>query len=130
MDLSKPETQRIHVDEIVVYETGEMDSFEVDFRDVVSREITRNRNTGEGGSIWVVVFSPTGCEGMLRVLGMGPFAGTDGEGRREDVFIATIGPTTRDFLRERFGFDAHVCAERPSAEGIEEGIRRFMDARR
>lgn len=135
MDLSKPDTERITVDEIVVYETGEMDSFEDDFRDAVSREITRNKNSDEPGSVWVVVFSPTGCEGMLRVLGMGPFAGEgqsgegDSEGRRGNVFIATIGPTTRDFLRERFGFEADVCAERPSAEGIEEGIRRFMDAR-
>ncbi|KAJ5379888.1 uncharacterized protein N7496_002316 [Penicillium cataractarum] len=133
MDPSKPETERITVDEIVVYETGEMDSFEVDFRDAVSREINSNKETEGKGPIWVVVFSPTGCEGMLRVLGMGPFAGKGGEGlegRRADVFITTIGPTTRDFLREKFGFEADVCAERPSAEGIEEGIRRFMDARR
>ncbi|CEO59856.1 hypothetical protein PMG11_04509 [Penicillium brasilianum] len=132
MDPSRPEEQRVPVDEIVVYETGEMDSFEVDFRDAVSKEIARHKNSGDGGSIWVVVFSPTGCEGMLRVLGMGPFAGQDGdgEGRRGDVFVATIGPTTRDYLRERFGFEADVCAERPSAEGIEEGIRRFLAARR
>jgi uroporphyrinogen-III synthase len=121
MDPSRPESQRITVDEIVVYETGEMDSFENDFRDVVSR----NKPTNEV-PLWVVVFSPTGCEGMLRVLGMGPF----GERRRDDVFVATIGPTTRDFLKETFGFEADVCAERPSAEGIAEGIGRFMEARR
>lgn len=133
MDTGRLAAERIDVDEIVVYETGEMGSFEVDFRDVLRRE----RQGAGGGPIWVVVFSPSGCEGMLRVLGLGPFKPAsasadrdgdgDGEGRRRDVFVATIGPTTRDFLRERFGFEADVCAERPSPEGIAEGIRRFVD---
>lgn len=131
MDASRG-SQAIDVEEVVVYETGEMDSFEGDFRDVLRRERGRERD----GSLWVVVFSPTGCEGMLRVLGLGPFGDRDQEterdregGGRRDVFVATIGPTTRDFLRERFGFEADVCAERPSAEGIAEGIGRFLEAR-
>lgn len=141
MDPSRPDSQRINVDEVVVYETGEMDSFERDFRDVVSREkeVEGQQSRGGKGPLWVVVFSPTGCEGMLRVLGMGPFKDqnhdqSQGQGqgvdeRQRDVFIATIGPTTRDYLREMFGFEADVCAERPSPEGIAEGIRRFMDVR-
>ncbi|KAJ5905158.1 uncharacterized protein N7473_002074 [Penicillium subrubescens] len=135
MDPARPESQRINVDEIVVYETGEMDSFENDFRDAVSKEVHGQQGLGGKGPLWVVVFSPTGCEGMLRVLGMGPFKNQDqdqGSGAHEkqrDVFIATIGPTTRDYLRETFGFEADVCAEKPSPEGIAEGIRRFMDAR-
>jgi uroporphyrinogen-III synthase len=32
-------------------------------------------------------------------------------------------------LKETFGFEADVCAEKPSPEGIAEGIRRFMDGR-
>lgn len=139
MDVSRG-SQAIDVEEVVVYETGEMDSFEGDFRGVLRRERERVRQReGDGpgpGLLWVVVFSPTGCEGMLRVLELGPFADRDqrreekreGGGRR-DVFVATIGPTTRDFLRDRFGFEADVCAERPSAEGIAEGIGRFLEAR-
>lgn len=132
MATSLPESERIDVEEIVVYETGEMGSFEGDFADAVKK------NTDSGGDrsvLWVVVFSPSGCEGMLRVLGLGPFntgtgsgtgAGTaSGTGKRK-VFVATIGPTTRDYLRERFGFEPEVCAERPSPEGVGEGIRRFM----
>lgn len=127
MDPSRPESQQINVDEIVVYETGEMDSFEHDFKDVVCREMEFEGK----GPLWVVVFSPTGCEGMLRVLGMGPFKDQDQgvDERQRDIFIATIGPTTRDYLRETFGFEADVCADKPSPEGIAEGIRRFMDAR-
>lgn len=136
MDPSRPESQRIDVEEIIVYETGVMDSFEVDFRDAVRSSREKERNGGPV-PLWVVVFSPTGCEAMLRVLGLGPFApasapmGVYGKGNteRRDVFVATIGPTTRDFLREKFGFEVDVCAEKPSPEGIAEGIGRFLDAR-
>lgn len=124
MDAGLPFSERIGVDEVVVYETGEMGSFEGEFAGIVERF------GGGGGVLWVVVFSPSGCEGMLRVLGLGPFDRGDGAGngtRKRRVFVATIGPTTRDYLRERFGFEAHVCAERPSPEGVGEGIRRFMD---
>lgn len=125
MDSNLPETQRINVDEIVVYETGEMDSFEKDFASNV------RSYTGEEG-LWVVVFSPSGCEAMLRVLGLGPFATTshaneDDTSKKRRVFVATIGPTTRDHLRNKFGFEPDVCAEKPSPEGVGEGIKRFME---
>jgi uroporphyrinogen-III synthase len=111
-------SRRIDVEEIVVYETGVMGSFEGDFGDII-----RQKEKGEG-AIWVVVFSPTGCEAMLRVLGLGPFA-RSGVKEKEKVFVATIGPTTRDYLRETFGFEAHVCAPTPSPEGVFGGIERF-----
>ncbi|KAJ5941919.1 Tetrapyrrole biosynthesis uroporphyrinogen III synthase [Penicillium verrucosum] len=120
MDTTLPVEKRVGVEELVVYETGVMESFEGDFADVVGRS---------AGDVWVVVFSPTGCEAMLRVLGLGPFAGTgDGTGNGKGtgrVFVATIGPTTRDHLREKFGFEAHVCAPKPSPEGVLEGIEKF-----
>ncbi|GKZ80751.1 hypothetical protein AnigIFM56816_004978 [Aspergillus niger] len=120
--------QRIGVDEVVVYETGVMEGFEGEFRGVVERE----REVMKGDSdrvVWVVVFSPTGCEGMLRGLGYFDHKGGKGDwgdkGERR-FFVATIGPTTRDHLRKEFGFEADVCAERPSPEGVGEGIERFM----
>lgn len=119
MDKTLPAEKRVGVEELVVYETGVMESFEGDFADVVGKS---------SGDVWVVVFSPTGCEAMLRVLGLGPFAGT-GSGKATGngkVFVATIGPTTRDHLREKFGFEAHVCAPKPSPEGVLEGIEKFM----
>ncbi|CAI7641431.1 unnamed protein product [Penicillium discolor] len=123
MDKTLPVEKRVGVEELVVYETGVMESFEGDFADVMGRS---------SGDVWVVVFSPTGCEAMLRVLGLGPFASTgsgagagNGTGN-EKVFVATIGPTTRDHLREKFGFEAHVCAPKPSPEGVLEGIEKFM----
>jgi len=81
-----------------------------------------------GGGVGVVVFSPTGCRELLGVLGVG----REGEGRqrkRRKFFVATIGPTTRDYLVREFGFEPDVCAERPSPEGVEEGMRRFLEGR-
>jgi uroporphyrinogen-III synthase len=106
------------VDELVIYDTGEMASFLESFSRVWKK------NAGEAGVVrqWVVVFSPTGCRAMLESLGL-----LDARTRRAraDVLIATIGPTTRDYLKDAFGFEPDVCAERPSPEGIAEGIRAF-----
>jgi len=131
MDHSLPEHRRLTVDELVVYETDVMKSFELDFENVLKQIEDRAIR-------WAVVFSPTGCEAMLRTLGMldadsgkvktaerGGGCGNR-KGRRK-TYIATIGPTTRDFLRKRFGFEPDVCAETPSPEGIKEGIVKFME---
>lgn len=158
MSESLSPAERIAVEEVVVYETGVMDSFEVDFEDAIGKTYTPTptTNTSTGGNnvdimkgnerdniLWVVVFSPTGCEAMLRVLGLGPFhhhshpshPGSVSHtqlldnkrirnGRR--VCIATIGPTTRDYLREQFGFEVDVVADKPSPEGLGAAIERFM----
>lgn len=129
MDPNLPPNMRIPVEEIVVYETGEMESFEGDFKKVVELAEAESKGKGKGKGedvTWVVVFSPSGCEAMLRVLELGPYAKDDGG--HENVFVATIGPTTRDHLRG-LGFEPHVCAEKPTPKGVEEGIRRFMEER-
>ncbi|KAJ6170987.1 Tetrapyrrole biosynthesis uroporphyrinogen III synthase [Penicillium chermesinum] len=116
---SLPREEQIPVEELVVYETKQMESFEDDFAAAVQQ-------AAGSPTLWVVVFSPSGCEAMLRELKLGPFADADpGEGKRR-VFVATIGPTTRDHLRSKFGFEPDVCAEKPSPEGVGEGIQRFM----
>lgn len=116
----------IRVDEVVVYESGERASFEGDLAAQV------RRSEGKAAR-WVVVFSPTGCAAMLRALDLlDPDTGrVRGAGRRAGTtFVATIGTTTRDHLRDEFGFDPDVCAETPSPEGVETGIRKFMRDRR
>ena len=121
-----PAEERIRVDELVVYETGVMASFAADF--AAALEATEGSE-----AVWVVVFSPTGCEAMLRHLGF-----VDEEGKRRvverdsnmrRVYVATIGPTTRDYLIDEFGFEPDVCADKPSPEGIGESITRFMKDR-
>lgn len=126
MDPTLPDEKKIQVDELVVYGTGVMESFEENFTNLL-------RDTKDRDVRWVVVFSPTGCEAMLRALGMldsrtGKVKQAD---ERDEVnrktFIATIGPTTRDYLMNTFNYEPDVCAERPSPEGVIEGIKRFLD---
>ena len=127
MDPELPNYQRIQVDELVVYGTGVMESFEQNFTKLL-------RDTDDKAVRWVVVFSPTGCKAMLRALGMlDPATGKACRAQLEaknKTYIATIGPTTRDYLRNKFGFEPDVCAAKPSPEGVEEGIRTFMEGQR
>ena len=123
MDPSLPRDRRIEVTEMVVYGTGVMESFAEDFREVL-------RRTADRPLRWVVVFSPTGCDSMLRGLDI-----LDAEtGRAKEVHriasdrttrIATIGPTTRSHLEKSFGCEPDVCAGKPSPEGVLEGIESF-----
>jgi uroporphyrinogen-III synthase len=121
MDEELPRERRVRVDEVVVYGTGVMESFADDFQ-------RRLQETKESRTVWVVVFSPTGCDAMLRGLGMIDEA--TGRAKPKDPnrtrFVATIGPTTRSYLQKTFGLDPDVCAEKPSPEGVLEGIQQFM----
>jgi len=97
-------------------------------------------------------FSPTGCDAVLRVLRRNPSASpssapaatvvttsqeevtnplrtTSSTSKRSRCFIATIGPTTRDHLRSKYGVDPEVCAEKPTPEGVGMGIATFMRRR-
>jgi uroporphyrinogen-III synthase len=118
--------ERARVDELVIYETGEMQSFKEDF-------LTIWRRNADAGSRrqWVVVFSPSGCQAMLESLGLLDAATGKAKATADqrDILIATIGPTTRDYLKHEFGFTPDVCAEKPSPEGIAEGIRAFIERR-
>ncbi|TVY23758.1 Uroporphyrinogen-III synthase [Lachnellula hyalina] len=125
MNPTLPRDRRIQVDELAVYGTGVMESFEKDFSKLLKE--TENKPMR-----WVVVFSPTGCEAMLRALGMlDPETGkVKAEHQRDGkTHIATIGPTTRDFLQTTFDFEPDVCAEKPSPEGVEAGIESFLKER-
>lgn len=116
--------KRSVVDELVIYETGEMHSFKASFSTIWHTNVAKGV-----GCQWVVVFSPTGCQAMLESLNLldastGKAKPPEGSMR---IFVATIGPTTRDYLMSEFGFIPDVCAERPSPEGIADGIRAFTE---
>lgn len=117
---SLPEDQRIGVEERIVYGTGIREGFGEVFRDSLTRLLASPGGT-DGPAVWVAVFSPSGCESMVSVLDeLGLRTGT------KRAYVATIGSTTRDHLR-KFGFEADVCAERPSPEGLWDGIRGVME---
>jgi uroporphyrinogen-III synthase len=103
-----------------------MESFEQNFAELLKGTEGRKLR-------WVVVFSPTGCEAMLRALGLlDPETGTvkpfgSGEEKVRKTFIATIGPTTRDYLKNTFNYEPDVCADRPSPEGVIDGMKKFLE---
>jgi len=123
MSASLPEDLRIDVEELTVYETGVMENFSKNFAQLVSQKSAQVQKQ------WVIVFSPTGCKAMLEVLGM---LNSD-TGKVEEVqqtqsaapYIATIGPTTRDYLISEFRYTPDACAIKPSAEGLGEVILNF-----
>lgn len=123
-DLDSSEATAVH--ELVVYETGEMQSFRSNFASILSDNSRKDTQ-------WVVVFSPTGCRAMLDSLelldsttGRIKSMPSNGASDTRTTFIATIGPTTRDYLIREFGFEPDVCAEKPSPEGIGVAIQAFM----
>ncbi|KAL4811176.1 tetrapyrrole biosynthesis, uroporphyrinogen III synthase [Aspergillus unguis] len=125
MGMETPPEKRIGVEEVVVYETGVVEGFEGYFEGVLGTLF--NKDSAAGDVIWVVVFSPTGCDAMVRVLKREMERnGEDGNGKGRRVFVATIGPTTRDHLIKQCGFEPDVCAAKPSPEGVGAGIEEFM----
>ena len=133
----------LRVHELVLYATTEREEFASEFETALMATSTMPSTR------WIVVFSPQGTAAMLSVLGLlheGTGKVREGlgttEGRREDwrrrweqedgkprgptrTMIMSIGPTTRDFLREQFGFEVDVRAGTPSPEGVRDGILDF-----
>ncbi|PHH79410.1 hypothetical protein CDD80_4863 [Ophiocordyceps camponoti-rufipedis] len=118
MDPSLPSSERINVTEEVVYATTVMPSLARALDDAL-------RRTADASVRWVVVFSPTGCDSLLRSLDWLDQTSSD-RTRHENTRIATIGPTTKAHLVDTFGFEPHVCAATPSPEGVRQAIEDYM----
>ncbi|KAL3480639.1 tetrapyrrole biosynthesis, uroporphyrinogen III synthase [Aspergillus californicus] len=128
-----PIEKKIGVEEVVVYETGVVEGFESDFEGILVQSwVVTGSENGEGGGegvTWVIVFSPTGCDAMVRVLAKLKSAsgfGFEEGGKSRRIYVATIGPTTRDHLVKSCGFEPDVCADKPSPDGLGKGIEEFM----
>ncbi|KAI9656710.1 MAG: hypothetical protein M1829_000369 [Trizodia sp. TS-e1964] len=104
---------RISVTELVVYDAMPRASFKEEFAVVLAKCKPKI-------PVWVVVFSPSGCDTMVECLRQ-----LDQQAPDRRVFVATIGPTTRDHLR-RLSFEPDVCAAKPTPEKLAEGILEFM----
>lgn len=122
---SAPSDHRIDVEELIVYASTESQSF-------ASAISTALETTIAAPMQWVVIFSPMAGETLLRALGW-----LNEESRRihgpehpcwidRKTFIASIGPTTRDYMSKTFGFEVDVCAGKPSPEGVRRGIEEFL----
>lgn len=126
---------RINVEEVEVYATQVMASFESDIS-LVSRDF--NGTLREIPRV-VVVFSPQGSEIMLKHIGYLDQQGKptemaikrwwQGEQKLVDNLkwiVATIGPTTKDHLKNKLGVEPDVCAEKPNPEALKKGIVDFL----
>jgi uroporphyrinogen-III synthase len=121
-DESLPAEKLVKVQEIEVYKTIEHPELGGNF----AKEW--ERHGGSEKAQWVVIFSPSGCKTILQKLGL-----LDDLDRTLDAKlrarvltkIVTIGPTTRDYLINEFGFVPDAVAEKPSPEGVQEAIERY-----
>jgi uroporphyrinogen-III synthase len=112
---SLPKERRIRVNEVEVYKSVENSDFPRLFKEVASRT--------EDGLRWIVIFSPTGCRSMLEILGLlAQDTGKYNSSISNSTKIATIGPTTRDYLQREFGFSPHACAAKPTPEALLQAI--------
>lgn len=116
------EERRIGIHGLMVYETSENAGFGKAF----STMWTQSKDVGQPLQ-WVVVFSPSGCKSMLDALGK-----LSGDGKVRDTSgqipnIATIGPTTRDYLVREFGLEPTVVAAEPSPAGVASSILKYIN---
>ncbi|KAL8668151.1 MAG: hypothetical protein Q9202_000129 [Teloschistes flavicans] len=118
----------IRVEEMIVYATAEAPSFP-------SKLASALADTADAPLRWIVIFSPTGGESLLRALGLLVPESSKLRGADDScwvdrkTFIASIGPTTSDYMKDNFGFGVDVCAVKPRPEGVRQGIEGFMRAK-
>ncbi|KAI9796123.1 MAG: hypothetical protein M1825_000872 [Sarcosagium campestre] len=137
-DPSLPPQNRLPIQILPIYTTGITDGFEEEVTRLVQNCVAEMEQHGDEGStvsipkqprLWVVIFSPQGAEETLRAIGYlreGDDGVDDGRRRQRGIGVATIGPTTRDFLLHSFNFTADVCAAKPTPAAVAEGIGDFQ----
>jgi uroporphyrinogen-III synthase len=95
---------QIPLTELTVYETVVAASFETELDKVLA-------DKDDGDIEWVVFFSPTGAEialNRLKALG--------------GVKVATIGPTTEEYLRKEWGVIPDMVSKKPEPISMVQGI--------
>ncbi|RKF54275.1 Uroporphyrinogen-III synthase [Erysiphe neolycopersici] len=113
----------IPVVELDVYTTSVIPTFQKDFIKSLNSKMASD-------IIWIAIFSPSVGEAMIYSLDL--LDSRTGRAKAKPphttrrIFFASIGPTTRDFLQEQFGFVVDVCAKKPTAESLEEGIMEYL----
>ncbi|KAL9028257.1 MAG: hypothetical protein Q9196_003355 [Gyalolechia fulgens] len=125
---SAPPEQRIDVEESIVYSSTESQSFASDIA-------TALETSAAAPTRWIVIFSPTAGETLLRALGWLADGSTQVHGPEHPCWtdrktsVASIGPTTRDYMQKTFGFEVDVCAGKPCPEGVRRGLDDFSRKR-
>lgn len=77
---------------------------------------------------WVVYFAPSEAEfstPVLRAHFALPGPSEEQVGERPRARIASIGPTTGDFLRDKLGLQVDVVSPKPNPASLAEAIAQF-----
>ena len=125
-----PSDKRIDVQELVLYESVESPSLSSRLEKIIHGNEYRT-----SVHAWFVIFSPTGCKTVMEILKRHPLneetepmKKTSNESHT--YFVATIGPTTRNYLNAEFNLEPHVCAAKPTPSEVGAGIKKFADTYR
>jgi uroporphyrinogen-III synthase len=97
--------ENIALEELVVYETAVASTFDEELDGVLA-------DTTDGDIEWIVFFSPAGAEVALEKMKR--------LGRR--IKVATIGPTTEEYLRKEWDLIPDMVAAKPEPVSMVQGI--------
>jgi len=102
--------RKIPLEELTVYETTVASTFEEELDRVMA-------DTTDGEVEWIVFFSPSGAEIALEKLKRMP--------RR--IKIATIGPTTDEYLRKEWNITPDMVSAKPEPISMVQGILEYKE---
>jgi uroporphyrinogen-III synthase len=97
--------ENIALEELVVYETTIASTFDEELDRVMA-------DTTDGDIEWIVFFSPAGAEVALEKM----------KRLNRRINVATIGPTTEEYLRKEWGLIPNMVAAKPEPVSMVRGI--------
>jgi uroporphyrinogen-III synthase len=97
--------ENIPLEELVVYETSVASTFDEELDRVVD-------DTTDGEIEWIIFFSPSGAEVALKKL----------ERMAHRIKVATIGPTTEEYLRTKWNVSPDMVSAKPEPISMVKGI--------
>ncbi|KAF6063991.1 Uroporphyrinogen-III synthase HemD family protein [Candida albicans] len=101
--------------EFILYQTGDR----LDIIDNFKKVIHGLDKDKDNDDVWIVFFSPQGTKEIVNYL-----IDRDGNSNQKNWKIASIGPTTRDYLKD-FDLSPHVIAPKPDPEALFETIFQY-----
>ncbi|KAJ8487014.1 hypothetical protein ONZ45_g14470 [Pleurotus djamor] len=113
------ESEGVRLVQLPVYETRGSQQFAGHLRRVVN-------DAKPEGPWWIVFFAPSAAGFVLPYLKeYFGFDGAGGEAGRKAAFVATIGPTTAEFLTSSLGIRVHAIAAKPMPIELVAAIKKY-----
>jgi uroporphyrinogen-III synthase len=103
-------SENIPLHELTVYETTVASTFDEELDQVMN-------DTTDGPIEWIVFFSPSGAEVALDKM----------KKLERKIKVATIGPTTEEYLRKEWSVVPDMVARKPEPVSMVQGILESMD---